>query len=90
MKGEFTPAFGRHKEMHLCSVSFSRDYKHTFDGGEDLVQVFGVVAIRSTTRADLQRVVRAVLCEKLRHKQDSSKMIHIIVSKTKRVSPSFP
>lgn len=36
-----------------------------FDGGDDLVQVFCVVSVRSAARADLQGVVRAVLCEKL-------------------------
>lgn len=52
--------------LHLC-IHTSHTHTHTFDGADDLVQVFGVVAVRPTARADLQRIVGSVLCKKLTH-----------------------
>lgn len=74
----------QHPHLHTClpsppsptqqtpaHASNHRHITHTFDGADDLVQVFGVVAVRSTARADLQRVVRSIFCEKLKHTHHS-------------------
>ena len=62
-----------HKHTYLPSTPTQTDTPvlphrhntHTFDGADDLVQVFGVVAVWSTAWAYLQRVVRSILCKKL-------------------------
>lgn len=45
---------------------------HTFDGVDDVVQVFGVVAVWPAARAYLQGVVGPVLCEKLNTRNSTS------------------
>lgn len=37
----------------------------TSDGAQELLQVFGIVPVRSTAGTDLQRIVWPVFCEKL-------------------------
>ena len=67
-KHTHTHLFTLHTNRRTCaSTHHTHTHTHTFDGADDLVQVFGVVAVRPAARADLQRVVGSVLCKKLTH-----------------------
>lgn len=47
----------------------------TSDGAQELLQVFGIVPVRSTAGTDLQRIVWPVFCEKLTQDKTTGQII---------------
>lgn len=73
----FTETLKHTTPVYLHPPVHPHTHTLTFDGADNLVQVFGVVAVRSTARADLQRVVGSVLCEELVTKQAQRQFIFL-------------